>query len=894
MATNPSPAPSGTTQPVRAQRVVRGRVVFHLKDAGLYLVGLWDGANIACSGLCKAVDMSSEAPYGTGAVVDVSPITVGSNVWVQTDDVNTFDSDIRTTGLGVILGIDNGLGKPNTLWHPPWCLTAAPVGVVDFLTGVSDPVIQSIIKAGGFGRIGDRSAGRPMDLCDGDWIAQNALKGYLGVFSNRVSIAGGPFLGMHFFTAEDTCVFNTGSTFVQDGVFGRTVTAPDKDGTVSTVTHQAITAGQGLGAYGTSEEALNWGVEPPDHGYRLAEDVDPLPIWRHQAIKGALVQGEQDSLILPAPDKTGGLRKAEDGFHSVVQDYRGYDGTRVMTSMNSATLARDPYIPALSPLKDALDTPEAIPEDKAPPSDIMGSLTADQMKYASQYADLMYELMKRQFVERYWGKATSLAENWKADLAEDICEKVFNQKPDDTDPPLRGLGADAPCYETTEDDLVTIKDDQGVEHKVFRSPGYLHQSPTGGVILSDGYGAEIRMEGGNLTITAPGDIRILPGRDLVSLIPRTTSIFGQGRVDIASDKDEVAIKAHRNLALASINGTAVLESRATTPTKATDMTGRNEAGGGVVVRSATTTTVVGRNVRVGLQSGDDESTTGRKDSSGALLLDSGGGTSLLTGSAVMLAGDLISASTAGGAGMVLAGGNATIGGAHLSLPASKVSLGGTSVKVGHPVMKADGLQTTPVTLGAGAATLVSVKGSIVASDTVAAGQVVSSYVRATTVGANNGSKYSGIRTTDTVDPVWKTMGTGIESQDSSTMLSAVTAATAPIAQAVSEDKLFTAAGTKAPGLYYPKSDEYHCTSEFFMVPTRWQRKLQRGGGGKKWTPLPVRAPLGDEEGLPYPGLDCFANRACIKKATFNDNKLIIQDVTFPEGYPVNAEITQGD
>ena len=55
---------------------------------------------------------------------------------------------------------------------------------------------------------------------------------------------------------------------------------------------------------------------------------------------------------------------------------------------------------------------------------------------------------------------------------------------------------------------------------MYSTTSIIEQRADGSVLLSDGHGAEIRMAGGRMTITAPLDIHIMPGRDLIEWVPR--------------------------------------------------------------------------------------------------------------------------------------------------------------------------------------------------------------------------------------------------------------------------------------------------------------------------------------------------------------------------------------
>src|SRR6185369_8543821 len=73
----------------------------------------------------------------------------------------------------------------------------------------------------------------------------------------------------------------------------------------------------------------------------------------------------------------------------------------------------------------------------------------------------------------------------------------------------------------------------------------------GGVVIGDGYGAEIRMTGGSIFINAPGDINIEPGRNANILAGYDAVTRAKNCVDISATVNDVRIKAKEQLWLCS-------------------------------------------------------------------------------------------------------------------------------------------------------------------------------------------------------------------------------------------------------------------------------------------------------------------------------------------------------
>ena len=866
-------------EPSGVHRIARGRVHVHFKDIGLYQVALLE-SSAASGGLIEAVDMSSQMFAGTGTMADGPVITVGTVVILLMDDVPSWNPGARQTGKAVIIGVDNVLGKPTSSNHPLWKLTSCIGEELDYLDGPTDQVRRAIVQAGGMGRVADRSAGRPIDLCDGDWIVYNAYRAYLAVTFDRVSIAGGPMNGIHFFPTVDTCILNTGTRFLQDSMHSRKTIYPDGKG-FTEVSHSAATSANAAGSFGELSEAI---TDSPYH----TVDEEAIPVWRHQQLTGQLVNGSLTSINVPT--KESGLNKGEDeSFQpSISSDYSGYDGTRSMMAAHSVTLTRDPLIPTINQLEDEFSKEGPLDEAEDPLEDVFTEMDGETQEYASQYADLMYELMKRRFVERYWKRASTRKDNWKALTADEICEKIFGKEVGD--PPLQNLDPEEPCYKITGEDIVEQTDPITGERKIksTRSSAYLHFSPSGATILGDGTGAEIRLEGGNITLTCPGDIKVLPGRDFTALVPRYATLFSQERMDLASDKGEVAIKAKKGTNILATDGPVTVEGAKVSPSSAESIDDRKDgSASGVVIRSASTLALVGQNIRLGLQTAKDTSTGGREDATGALIIDAGKGSVAVTGASAYVAGKNYASISTEGAGVSVSGSSVGVGGSTLSLAASKVGVGGSSLAMTRPVIGKSGVEEKEISVG-GSTSFVSVKGSLMVSSTMGAQSIVASLVRASTMGANNASKTSGIRTTGSVSPVWSTNGKGIESGDVSSHKDGSKSGIQMLKTTIEQDTLFSAAGTLAAGLYYPTSDEYHSGSKYFITQSRWQRKLKAGGGGYTWEPEPIKNALSGEEGLPRPGKESF-DGSMISVGKVGD-KLDVSKEAFKDAYVVNASV----
>lgn len=135
----------------------------------------------------------------------------------------------------------------------------------------------------------------------------------------------------------------------------------------------------------------------------------------------------------------------------------------------------------------------------------------------------------------------------------------------------------------------------------------------GSVVISDGYGAEIKMSGGCLFLTAPGDVWLKSGRHCQMWSGGDGIIRANGNVDVSTTEKHVRIKSEKNVLILAGNnakggsdGGVLIESRAKMITYDFEKPGDSVAFGGVVLR-APDSNVAGIAHQVYLRSGGGDS-----------------------------------------------------------------------------------------------------------------------------------------------------------------------------------------------------------------------------------------------------------------------------------------------
>lgn len=835
----------------------RGTVISHHKETNAYTLLPSEGPQVLASAI-KAIDMSSQPNTGMGTLVEQQPLCIGTMVWYLDYPFLVWDGVSGKLFARPIIGVDNTLPLPNMSIFPRWVMMPTSKEDVYYFTGANDEVIKAFNGAGGIVNEGDRSFGRPSDACNSDWLAVNAFKGYIRIGADLISMMASPSCGINFSTIEDMCILTAGTTYVRDSASTRETECPDNQGGFIRISSFSFDPAAMMGSFGKLQEAVNG---TPLEGVLDIKDEESLPFWGLQEISGNLVSGTLSTLV--SKPETSGLNTADTIPVPASVIHRGIDGSMNISAGQGLSLSRGPSIDVLKQLEDATGKPPEDPQEPEEPlADMTDGLSGELLNNADMYAGLMYELMKKRFVERYLKKAKD--PNWKAVAAEEICREIFNSEMDKS---LSALDADAPCYKLS-DSMVEKEDPilEGSKLKMNGRDSFIHFSPTGGIVLSDGHGAEIRLEGGNMTLTCPGDLKLLPGRDMVGLVPRLMSLTSQGRTEITSDKKDVVIRAGQSVSVTATKGTATVESLSTSSSTAKSMKDRDagKEGGGVIIRSASTTAVVGRNLRLGLQEADDKSEDGRTDPSGTLIIDAGKGSSMFGGGNVYVHGENMVSVVGGESGITAAGSIATLSGSVVGMACTQLLVGGDGakgLKLTVPVVEpGKGLQDKEVGAEVSTPAQLSIKGNILASDNVVAKTIAANLAAANRMGCLNASGSSGIKMKDAVEPYW-TEAKGMTASTSKAATNATKQGVKAM-RAVNKDSLFTAAGTKAGGVYYLKPEDYHCAKGHFWTSARWQRLLE---GGQTWQFEEIKDALEENDPqYPYPG----------KKAWKDDNSFV--------------------
>ncbi len=286
---------------------------------------------------------------------------------------------------------------------------------------------------------------------------------------------------------------------------------------------------------------------------------DQQPYHRLVSYKGYLGQGQK--LQLSAPPKSGTILRYSDddqltGLFEETLTIHGHYGIRTATGL---TIAKRPAISI--PKRKALpsDNAEGDARDKGyipsglgsgNPHKVESTLepnSADEDKLSLLSTAGVLDLHAYLF---NWESAHPFhhhENDFEYPEESELTEIDTNQEIPDWTELQSGGFIKAPEPKTIE------VDHRNKEVKVYPNTSYITLTDDGGIAIGDGYGAELRMSGGNIQISAPGDILLEGGRNVMSWAGRDVILKARQSIDASASEKDVRIKAEQNIKMLAAN-----------------------------------------------------------------------------------------------------------------------------------------------------------------------------------------------------------------------------------------------------------------------------------------------------------------------------------------------------
>lgn len=283
------------------------------------------------------------------------------------------------------------------------------------------------------------------------------------------------------------------------------------------------------------------------------------PYWRFRRWSGWLAGGQKEQLTYPATEINSQALRYED----LVDGYGLYSAQTLATgrafweSAKGLTLGKRAYIPVPKRLRPTLTDPGhpesytelfdglKIPPGLQEPSSVLRAADyIEQHTYSSNFEGY-YPFLD---LEAYTAKEES-------DL---VTSLGLNEAPAYTElETLFFLEPPAPVS-------VQLHSDRYSQMKIFPNNAFLHFTEDGGIVLTDGWGSEIRMTSGHIYLAAAGDIVMQSGRSITALAGHDFVARAHNSADISAANRDVRLKAQVNCMIMGGNdvcGGVLIESR---------------------------------------------------------------------------------------------------------------------------------------------------------------------------------------------------------------------------------------------------------------------------------------------------------------------------------------------
>jgi hypothetical protein len=600
------------------------------QDTGRLCLGvIVDGTAIA--NCYKVFVEKARAPMIAAAITDTSQSCFGAT------SINTY-----APGTSVIVMVHDKIGQGYILGAVPNILDVGKRAYHDYISQASrkrvDECHKSYIRQPGNGQIVDYSAWRPWDATlASEWGAISTTGIGVVVDDFMFKAAVNEFCGVYGFYHDS--MLRVAGYNMQVWTAGSERDAYMDQAEYNDTTGYSPYPWEAMGALQPGDIVEEY--EPKDYQtpsgkpyYAHWENKNEFlqPYHRTQQFFGYLGQGMRTVVHAPpqglqkwtykpgtagspskpyeasgktkdgfAPDSGGGGADKERDHEEkpvmgLAEDNTGLDGRRFIASAKGIVLAKRLLLPMPQRLKrpesgegDSTDKEYKAASKHGSGQDhkITGDIkTTDDiypnMQRASAVLDLHGYLFNYSGVHPfYWH-----AKDYKTYEQQDLQQEGYgdaNQKVPDFDR-LKGS-----MYLKEETPKKFKVDHRYEQQNFYETECFVSLLEDGGVVIGDGYGAEIRMTGGCIFLSAPGDVWLKSGRDVQLWSGNDTIMRSNKSVDISSTEKNIRIKSEENVMILAGNkestGGVLLESRGKTIEYDFEQAGDKVKFSGIVMRA---------------------------------------------------------------------------------------------------------------------------------------------------------------------------------------------------------------------------------------------------------------------------------------------------------------------
>lgn len=512
----------------RPAHIMRGTIVDYSAIAHCYKVQLSQGMPTVAA--FQLTDTST-GPVGPK---QINLLQVGTAVWVMMNERGRY---------GYILGVD-----------PAWAFDSR-LQLLDQLSQTTRARVDSahrtpllMFEAGG---AVNKIAWRPFDGVGGDagWI--NAKGGSISIDDFLLQLAVNEMCGVFGFH-HDNLLRVAGYNFEQRTVGTEHSVYNDQD-EIYDVFGGAVYPWEALGVFSRTDPRRELGVmefqiEQPHYANWEPKYDDQVPFHRRQVFGGYLGQGRLEYQAIPPVSPPEVNRRGSPArLMSVHQDVTTLDGWRGIHASKGILLVKGPPRPMpVSKKLPADPTGDKATNYKASgqlgsgtPHVVTGDLSASSEHVSLQTAAGILDLQAHLFNWQAEHPFHYHSEDWELQEEADVpaCRVRAPQFGD-----LRGSMYLSPASG------VSLKVDDRYNNQTYHpNLAYCGLLPSGAAVMGDGEGAEIRLAGGSVFISAPGDVWLKSGRNVNTWAGWDAIVRANNSFDITATKHDGRIKAQKHL-----------------------------------------------------------------------------------------------------------------------------------------------------------------------------------------------------------------------------------------------------------------------------------------------------------------------------------------------------------
>jgi len=462
----------------------------------------------------------------------------------------------------IILGALSPMVTDAKLALPDWIGLCSRVGAWE------DPLHSDPIADNTQGLF-NSSGGRPIDCLPGDWGRINDLGAaiFLGRMMSMLRASDGAQI--QAFWGDDLLrVIGYNYELFTAGSEERKINDQGEYQEIyrsSPFPWEALGKGGAKGATHTSSKS-----QPTEPGMTYSEvepkEDDQLIVPRHMIVRGYLGDIEREFVCLPPVGLDISRYQTMDKYLGLMDISKHIDGSYSVRSAKQITLEKYVLLP--------------VPKELIAPEDPLGDDETNYKFAGVEGSGEDHKMQEFDWAEDKPGIRAQQLWDYHAYFFGKYVQQGLMQHEKDWYLPeenaMSGMADRASVLPATVNmghkfyaDMVSpveLKIDERSSHmvKFYATRSVIKQCDDGSILLEDGCGSQIRMEGGNIFITCPGDVWTLPGRNAITWAPHDVIQRAGNSADISAAKKDVRIKAEQNLHMLAANkktGSILLECR---------------------------------------------------------------------------------------------------------------------------------------------------------------------------------------------------------------------------------------------------------------------------------------------------------------------------------------------